>query len=48
MLTHRILLDDMEKLYPMFEKRENGIQKVFVATKFSSAPCAGSPELVNL
>ena len=48
MLTHRILLDDMEKLYPMFEKRENGIQKVFVATKFSSPPCAGSPELVNL
>lgn len=48
MLTHRILLDDMEKLYPMFEKRENSIQKVFVATKFSSPPCAGSPELVNL
>lgn len=48
MLTHRVLLDDMEKLYPMFEKRENGIQKVFVATKFSSPPCAGSPELVKL
>lgn len=48
MLTHRILIDDMEKLYSMFEKRENGIQKVFVATKFSATPCPGSPELVRL
>lgn len=48
MVTHRVRLDDMEKLYRQFEQRENDIQKVFVTTKFSPAPCAGSPALTEL
>lgn len=48
MVTHRVRLDDMEKLYRQFEQRENGIQKVFVTTQFSSAPCPGSPALTEL
>lgn len=48
MVTHRVQLEDIEKLYAQFEKRENGIQKVFMQTKFSSAPCPGSPALTEL
>lgn len=48
MVTHRVRLEDMEKLYRQFEKRENGIQKVFVATKYSAPPCPRSPALTEL
>ena len=48
MVTHRVKLEDIEKLYSQFEKRENGIQKVFIQTKFSSAPYPGTPELTEL
>lgn len=47
-VTHRVRLEDMEKLYQQFEKRENGIQKVFVATKYSAPPCPGAPALTEL
>ena len=48
MVTHRVKLEDIEKLYSQFEKREHGIQKVFIQTKFSSAPYPGTPELTEL
>jgi BMFP domain-containing protein YqiC len=48
MVTHRVRLEDMEKLYQKFEQRENGIQKVFVATKYSAPPCPGAPALTEL
>lgn len=48
MLSHRVRLEDMEKVYGMFNKRQNGIQKVFVQTKFSTAPAPGTPALTEL
>jgi hypothetical protein len=45
MVTHRVPLEDMEKLYRAFDKREGGVEKVFVQTKFSSPPSPGFPKL---
>ncbi|KAF8504272.1 GroES-like protein [Gautieria morchelliformis] len=45
MITHRVPLEDMAKLYKAFDKRQDGVEKVFVETKFSSAPMKGTPEL---
>jgi len=44
MITHRVPLDDMAKLYTAFDKRIDGVEKVFVETKFSSPPSAGCPK----
>ncbi|KAF5375861.1 hypothetical protein D9615_008183 [Tricholomella constricta] len=43
-ITHRVPLEDMEKLYAAFDKREAGVEKVFVETKFSAAPSPGCPK----
>ena len=48
MLTHRVDIADMAKLYEKFDQREKGIQKVFVQTKFSDPPAKGTPELTKL
>ena len=48
MVTHRIDLSDMDKLYHKYDAREPGLQKVFVQTKFSDPPCKGGPELTKL
>ncbi|RAL06993.1 zinc-dependent alcohol dehydrogenase [Aspergillus homomorphus CBS 101889] len=48
MVTHRVRLDDMAKLYELFNSREEGIQKVFVETKHSFPPAEGAPTLVEL
>jgi threonine dehydrogenase-like Zn-dependent dehydrogenase len=45
MVTHRVRLEDLDKVYYAFEKKEDGMQKVFVETKFSFPACEGSPEL---
>ncbi|KAG0653094.1 Glutathione-dependent formaldehyde dehydrogenase [Hyphodiscus hymeniophilus] len=45
MVSHRVLVDDLATVYDKFEKKEDGMQKVFVQTKFSDPPCAGSPAL---
>ena len=45
MLSHRVLMDDLEAVYSAFEKKEDGMQKVFVQTKFSAPPAPGTPEL---
>jgi threonine dehydrogenase-like Zn-dependent dehydrogenase len=45
MVSHRVDMADLDKVYYAFDKREDGMQKVFVQTKFSAPPCEGSPEL---
>lgn len=48
MVTHRFRLEDMVKVYEMFDKREGGIQKVFVQTKHSAPAAQGAPTLTEL
>ena len=48
MITHRVPLDDMAQLYAAFDDRKAGVMKVFVETKFSSAPSAGCPETTKV
>ena len=43
--THRVDLDDMVAVYDKFEKKEDGMQKVFVQTKFSAPQAPRSPAL---
>ncbi|KAK5629174.1 hypothetical protein RRF57_004889 [Xylaria bambusicola] len=47
MVSHRVRVEDLDKVYYKFEKREDGMQKVFVQTKFSAPACAGSPALTK-
>lgn len=43
MITHRVPVEDFPKLYEAFDKREGGVEKVFVETKFSNPPSPGCP-----
>lgn len=45
MISHRVPLEDMAKLYAAFDKRMGGVEKVFVETQFSSPPSDGAPKL---
>lgn len=45
MVTHRVDIEDLVAVYDKFEKKEDGMQKVFVQTKFSAPPAPGSPAL---
>lgn len=47
MLSHRVRLEDLDKVYYKFEKREDSMQKVFVETKWSFPRAQGSPELTT-
>lgn len=47
MVTHRVDVSELDTVYYKFEKKEDGMQKVFVQTKFSAPPCAGSPALTK-
>jgi threonine dehydrogenase-like Zn-dependent dehydrogenase len=47
MVSHRVRVEDLDKVYYAFEKREDGMQKVFAETKFSLPACAGSPALTR-
>jgi threonine dehydrogenase-like Zn-dependent dehydrogenase len=47
MVSHRVRLEDLDKVYYKFDKREDGMQKVFVETKHSFPRAAGSPELTR-
>lgn len=47
-LTHRVPLEDFPELYKAFDKREGGVLKVFVETKFSSAPASGCPSVTRV
>ncbi|AEO64792.1 uncharacterized protein THITE_2142597 [Thermothielavioides terrestris NRRL 8126] len=48
MLSHRFRLEDIDKVYHMFDAKEDNIQKVFVETKFSFPRAEGTPELTKL
>lgn len=47
MVTHRVSLEELDDVYYKFEKKEDGMQKVFVQTKFSAPPASGSPALTT-
>ncbi|KAH7355086.1 chaperonin 10-like protein [Rhexocercosporidium sp. MPI-PUGE-AT-0058] len=47
MVTHRVSLEELDDVYYKFEKKEDGMQKVFVQTKFSAPPATGSPALTT-
>jgi len=44
MITHRVPLEDMAKLYEAFAQRKAGVEKVFVETRFSSEASGGCPK----
>lgn len=48
MVTHRFDLKDMEKVYELFNQRAEGMQKIFVQTKFSAPRAPASPALTVL
>lgn len=47
MLSHRVRLEDMDKVYYKFDKKEDSMQKVFVETKHSFPRAEGTPELTK-
>ncbi|OTA89170.1 hypothetical protein M434DRAFT_398754 [Hypoxylon sp. CO27-5] len=47
MVSHRVRVEDLDKVYVKFDKREDNMQKVFVETKFSLPACEGSPKLTR-
>lgn len=47
MVSHRVRLEDLDKVYYKFEAREDGMQKVFVETRFSFPAAQGSPALTK-
>ena len=47
-LSHRFKIDEFAELYAAFDKKELGIMKTFVTTKFSSPPAPGTPSLSSL
>lgn len=48
MLTHRFKIDDIAKGYYMQEKRQDGLVKCFVETRFSAPRAEGTPVLATL
>ncbi len=44
-LSHRFQIDEFRELYEAFDKKEYGIMKTFVQTRFSGPPAPGTPEL---
>jgi threonine dehydrogenase-like Zn-dependent dehydrogenase len=47
MVSHRVALEELEEVYKRYDAREEGMQKVFVATKFSEKPAEGAPGLTT-
>jgi threonine dehydrogenase-like Zn-dependent dehydrogenase len=47
MVSHRVRLEDLDKVYKKFEVKEDGMQKVYVETKFSKPKDPGCPELTR-
>ena len=45
MVTHRVSVEEMDEVYKIFNTYGDGMQKVFVQTKFSDPPYKGSPAL---
>lgn len=47
MVSHRVRLEDLDKVYYKFEAKDDGMQKVFVETRWSAPACEGSPSLTT-
>jgi threonine dehydrogenase-like Zn-dependent dehydrogenase len=47
MLSHRVRLEDLDKVYYKFDKKEDSMQKVFVETRHSFPRAEGTPELTK-
>jgi threonine dehydrogenase-like Zn-dependent dehydrogenase len=47
MVTHRVKLEELAEVYGRFDLKEEGMQKVFVETRFSKPPAPGSPALTT-
>jgi len=47
MLSHRVLVEELDIVYDIFNKREEHMQKVFVQTKFSDPPAKGTPQVTS-
>ena len=47
-LSHRFPIDEFRELYEAFDKKEHGIMKTFVQTRFSAPRAEGTPELSSL
>jgi hypothetical protein len=45
MITQRVRVEDMAKVYADFDKKNDGMLKVFCETSCSAPPCEGSPKL---
>ena len=41
MLSHRVKLEELEEVYKKYDAREQGMQKIYVQTKFSQPPAQG-------
>jgi threonine dehydrogenase-like Zn-dependent dehydrogenase len=48
MVSHRLKLEDIDKVYAMFNAREKGVQKVFLETRNSKPAAPESPALTTL
>lgn len=47
MVTHRVLMEEMDLVYKKYDARADNMQKVFVQSKFSDPPCPGSPQVTS-
>lgn len=48
MVTHRARLEDIEKVYEAFDKRDKGMQKIFLETRYSFPPAPSASGLAGL
>lgn len=48
MVTHRIPLEEIEKVYDLFSNRKMGMQKIFLQTRNSFLPASGTPQLTQV
>jgi len=46
-ISHRVRLEDIDKVYYKFDAKEDSMQKVFVETRFSFPRAEGTPELTR-
>ena len=47
MVSHRVKMEELDTVYYKFDEKADGMQKVFVQTKFSAPPAPGSPSLTS-
>ena len=47
MVSHRVKLEELDTVYYKSDEKADGMQKVFVQTRFSAPLAAGSPSLTT-